>query len=192
MAKTRAQRKAERRKREAQTREGGGSQTDQAHAQRRTQVPESADVIEAELAEQGADLDALTGRPDAVEEEEVAAAPPTPGAPSQSPIGFGELVDEPVEELEAPAPSRADVGAPAEDKISRRARRGCIRATCCGGGPSSTAAACSCSPPPRRPRAGGTRGRAGSSGRTPRPRPGPRSSPPTPAGSSEIIHSPCP
>ncbi len=30
----------------------------------------------------------------------------------------------------------------------------------------------SCSPPPRRPRAGGTRGRAGSSGRTPRPRPG--------------------
>jgi preprotein translocase SecE subunit len=61
-------------------------------------VPESADVVEAELAEQGADLDALT---------------------ESSP-------DAPAETMPAPAPSRADVGAPAEapaDRISRRERR---------------------------------------------------------------------
>ena len=98
MAKTRAQRKAERRKREE--RQGAQARTSPTQAQHDTQVPESADVVEAELAEQGADLDALR--------EEGEAAP------------------------QAPAPSRADVGAPAaseaeaasaEDKISRRARR---------------------------------------------------------------------
>ena len=105
MAKTRAQRKAEQRKRQAQQQAAG---REQSEAQYRTQVPESADVVEAELAEQGADLDALKGEPGA-----------TPSS-------------EPVEELLAPAPSRAEaapsrtpVAPPAEgdDKISRRARK---------------------------------------------------------------------
>jgi preprotein translocase SecE subunit len=103
VAKTRAQRKAEQRRREAErARKGEAALADESRAQHDTQVPESADVVDAELAERGVDLDALRGRPD----------------------------DTP----EAPAPSRADVGAPAEpepvdtepepvDKISRRARR---------------------------------------------------------------------
>ncbi len=110
MAKTRAQRKAEQRRREAErARKGEAALADESRAQHDTQVPESADVVDAELAERGVDLDALRGRPD--------------------------------ETPEAPAPSRADVGAPAEaepvdtepepvdtepepvDKISRRARR---------------------------------------------------------------------
>ncbi len=100
MAKSRAQRKAEqRRRREARGQGGAAAELDaESRAQHDTQVPETADVVEAELAEQGADLDSLRGRP---EEEE----PP---------------------ELVAPAPSRADTP-PLEpepaDKISRRARR---------------------------------------------------------------------
>jgi preprotein translocase SecE subunit len=102
VAKTRAQRKAEQRRRAQQGGDRSGDQLEQeSRAQHDTQVGETADVIEAELAEQGADLDQLTGR---------SAAEP-----------------------QAPAPSRADVGVPAEtepetepepvDKISRRARR---------------------------------------------------------------------
>jgi preprotein translocase SecE subunit len=61
VAKTRAQRKAERRAREARAaREAERSRDADVRAQERTQVPESADVIEAELAERGADLEALT------------------------------------------------------------------------------------------------------------------------------------
>ena len=102
MAKSRAQRKAEQRRRQ----ERGGTPTPQSKAQHDTQVPESANVAEAELAEQGADLEALRGKV---------------GAP------------------EAPAPSRADVGAPpsepaepgAEEEggepLSRRARRAAER-----------------------------------------------------------------
>jgi preprotein translocase SecE subunit len=107
MAKTRAQRKAERRRRQAQQGRGGDGAS---RAQHRTQVPESADVVEAELAEQGADLIELAKERPA----EAAEAPPAP----------------PAEEPPAPAPSRADAGAPARvpeeepaDKISRRARR---------------------------------------------------------------------
>jgi preprotein translocase SecE subunit len=100
MAKTRAQRKAERRKREAQQAQADArSRTSEARAQHDTQVPESADVVEAELAEQGADLEALRDSGDGE-----AAAPP------------------------APAPSRADVGRPGEEAVepappSRRERR---------------------------------------------------------------------
>jgi preprotein translocase SecE subunit len=112
LAKTRAQRKAERRKREA--REAAQDRTEESRAQHDTQVPESADVLEAELAEQGADLDALVGGRSgdtAVAEPEEAVEP----AP------------EPEPEPEAPAPSRADVGRadggePA-DKLSRREQR---------------------------------------------------------------------
>ena len=98
MAKTRAQRKAEQRRRQAQKQQGrqGDELVQESRAQHDTQVGESADVIEAELAERGVALDELKGSPD----------------------------DQP----EAPAPSRADVGAPPKDaepadKISRRARR---------------------------------------------------------------------
>jgi preprotein translocase SecE subunit len=106
VAKSRAQRKAEqrRRQREGRTDSGAAAELDaESRAQHDTQVPESADVLEAELAEHGADLEGLRG--------------PT----------------------EAPAPSRADVGAPAEaapeapapaepaDKIGRRARRAAER-----------------------------------------------------------------
>jgi preprotein translocase SecE subunit len=104
VAKTRAQRKAERRAREQRAaREAERSRDADSRAQARTQMPESAEVIEAELAEEGADLDQLA---------------------KESPDGAATQ--------EAPAPSRADVGmpedsavveAPAGDKISRRARR---------------------------------------------------------------------
>src|SRR4051794_38706696 len=110
MAKTRAQRKAERRRREAQSARQGDTDS---KAQHRTQVPESADVVEAELAEQGADLVELasetTAEADAAREAE--ATPEAEAAPK------------------APAPSRADVGRPPEvdeaptDRISRRARK---------------------------------------------------------------------
>src|SRR5581483_5333030 len=118
MAKTRAQRKAERRAREQRAaKEAERSRDEDSRAQARTQMPETADVIEAELAEEGANLD-----------EPV----------KETPEGDGEVTAEaPKKEgrrrLRSPAPSRADVGkpedgaavaeAPAEDKISRRARR---------------------------------------------------------------------
>jgi preprotein translocase SecE subunit len=97
MAKTRAQRKAEKRKREAQqARQADSQRRDDARAQKRTQMPETADVAEAELAEQGADLEALREGTE------------TDGAPA----------------TEAPAPSRADVGKPEEaPKESRRERK---------------------------------------------------------------------
>ena len=117
MAKTRAQRKAERRAREQRAaREAERSRDEDSRAQARTQMPETADVIEAELAEEGANLDELA--------KEV---PDSDG---------GVTAEAPKKErrrrLRPPAPSRADVGkpedgavaeAPAEDKISRRARR---------------------------------------------------------------------
>ena len=76
-------------------------------------MPESAEVVEAELAERGADLEALKESPpeEAVVQEAL--------APEEAPA-------EAAEELPAPAPSRADVGVPAEaapDRISRRERR---------------------------------------------------------------------
>jgi preprotein translocase SecE subunit len=84
-----------------------------SRAQERTQVPESAEVVEAELAEQGADLEALRQSP-----PDEAAVPQAP-APEEAPA-------EAAEDLPAPAPSRADVGVPGEaapDRISRRDRR---------------------------------------------------------------------
>ncbi len=101
MAKTRAQRKAEQRRREAELeRKGIDPAAEEEKAQHDTQVPESADVVEAELAEQGADLDQLKGRPGA-------AAP----APSRADVG---------------RPEQAETEA-APDKISRRARRAAER-----------------------------------------------------------------
>ena len=77
-------------------------------------MPESAEVVEAELAEHGADLEALKQSPPP-DEAAVQEAP----APAEAPA-------EAAEELRAPAPSRADVGVPGEaapERISRRERR---------------------------------------------------------------------
>jgi preprotein translocase subunit SecE len=109
MAKTRAQRKAERRRREQRRAAQGITETE---AQHDTQVPETADVAEAELAERGADLDALR------EQGEQQPAAPAPsradvGVPGAAPVGFGEVEEAPSEVEEAPA----------DDKITRRERK---------------------------------------------------------------------
>ena len=70
MAKSRAQRKAEQRKRQA--RGETEAHPSDAQAQHDTQVPETADVAEAELAERGVDLDELRG-PDSQPEPEAPA-----------------------------------------------------------------------------------------------------------------------
>jgi len=99
MAKSRAQRKAERRKREAQQQaQAGKARSAESHAQHDTQVPESANVAEAELAERGADLEAL---------KDGAAEPEAP-APSRADVGKPATDAEPE---------------PAEDKLTRRERR---------------------------------------------------------------------
>jgi preprotein translocase SecE subunit len=117
MAKTRAQRKAERRAREQRAaREAERSRDEDSRAQARTQMPETADVIEAELAEEGANLDELAKEVPETDGEVTAEAPK----------------QEKRRRLRSPAPSRADVGkpedgavaeAPADDRISRRARK---------------------------------------------------------------------
>ena len=114
MAKTRAQRKAEqRRRREQELRERARGQ--QQRAQQRTQVPESGEVAEVEaVIETGADV--------ADYGEHVRDAPADGAADG---AGGAEATLEGAEatDLEAPAPSRADVGAPAEVAPSRRERR---------------------------------------------------------------------
>jgi len=62
LAKSRAQRKAEQRRRQARGESVARTPSD-VEAQHDTQVPESADVVEAELAERGVDLDELRGEP---------------------------------------------------------------------------------------------------------------------------------
>jgi preprotein translocase SecE subunit len=101
MAKTRAQRKAEQRRRQEQ-RQSGATGDNESRAQHDTQVPESADVVEAELAEEGADLDSLRGKPQ--------KTPPAADAGQARPAP------------EVTAEVAADETA-APDKISRRARR---------------------------------------------------------------------
>ena len=110
MAKTRAQRKAERRAREARAdREAERQRDADSRTQERTQVPESAYEVEAELAEEGADLGELTGAPSDGSQAEAPQAPAPSradvGAPGQAPIGVDEAVEAP------------------PDKISRRERR---------------------------------------------------------------------
>ena len=111
MAKTRAQRKAERRAREArEARERQRGDGGRARAQHDTQVPESGEVAEVEaVLETGAPPEELgesvrDGGDVAEREPEV-------------------VEEEPEADLEAPAPSRADVGAPAKEKESRADRR---------------------------------------------------------------------
>ena len=136
MAKTRAQRKAEKRRREAQLqreREAGGDpQREESQAQHDTQAPVSGDVAEAEavmrtgadpqdygehtVEHEGPDGGQARSAAPGVTPEPVAPEPVPPGQPSSEPA--------------APAPSRADVGAPdaapeqpGETREQRRARK---------------------------------------------------------------------
>jgi preprotein translocase SecE subunit len=106
VAKTRAQRKAERRKREEQAaRQQQQAQRDDTRAQQATQVPESGEVAEAEAV-------IRTG-----------AQPEELGEEVQPPKDDGAVTEAPPAPP-APAPSRADVGVPAaEPRESRRERR---------------------------------------------------------------------
>src|SRR5207244_12817396 len=104
MAKTRAQRKAERRAREQRAaKEAESSRESDSRAQHDTEVPKTADVIEAELAEEGANLDELTGAPPRTDGDKTAEAPPK---------------KEKRRRLRSPAPSRADGGKPGDDAVA--------------------------------------------------------------------------
>ena len=113
MAKTRAQRKAERRRRQAQQRESGATAAEEAKAQHDTQVPESADVLEAELAEEGADLDTLRGKPGAPAAE-TAVVVPDRAEP--------EVVEEPADRISRRERRRAERERKAAAKESERRR----------------------------------------------------------------------
>ncbi len=93
MAKTRAQRKAEQRRR----RETGQPPDRQAEssAQHRTQVPESADVIEAEAAEAGVEIPAPTHEQEAP-------------APSRADVGRADQAEETGEAISRRAAKRAE------------------------------------------------------------------------------------
>jgi preprotein translocase SecE subunit len=131
VAKTRAQRKAERRAREAREarqRGRGDGDGDRTRAQHDTQVPESGEVAEAEaVLETGARPEEMgesvrSGTEVTEPEPEVAEAEPEVAEPEPEVAEPEPEVAEP--EPEAPAPSRADVGAPAkETREERRARR---------------------------------------------------------------------
>jgi len=128
MAKTRAQRKAERRRRqqaEQRERQSDPAAEQEERAQENTQLGVSGEVAEAEAAiETGARVDEygerVVEKPGEVPDVEDSGSP-VPG-----------IIPEQVRpETEAPAPSRADVGrpdgdaatAPAEPRESRRERR---------------------------------------------------------------------
>jgi preprotein translocase SecE subunit len=126
MAKTRAQRKAERRRRqqaEERRRQGDPAAEQEERAQEDTRTGVSGEVAEAEAAiETGARIDEygerVTEKPGEVADVEDGGGSPVPG-----------IIPEQVQpETEAPAPSRADVGrtedgAAAEPRESRRDRR---------------------------------------------------------------------
>jgi preprotein translocase SecE subunit len=130
VAKTRAQRKAERRRRqqaEQRRRESSPEAEQEERAQEDTRTGVSGEVAEAEAAiETGARVDEygerVVEKPGEVPDVEDARSPvpgvmPAPVQPETAPET----------ETEAPAPSRADVGrpaeAPAEPRESRRERR---------------------------------------------------------------------
>jgi preprotein translocase SecE subunit len=122
VAKTRAQRKAERRRRqqaEQRRRDTDPAAEQEERAQEDTRLGVSGEVAEAEAAiETGARVDEfgerVTEKPGEIPDLEDAGASPVPGV----------IPDQVRPETEAPAPSRADVGVPAaEPKESRRDRR---------------------------------------------------------------------
>jgi preprotein translocase SecE subunit len=107
MAKTRAQRKAEqRRRRETQP---DNSPAAQSRAQRRTQVPESADVLEAEAAEAGVEIPAPVAEPEAP-------------APSRADVGRPEQAAEPTDRIGRRAAKRAERERQARAKASATRR----------------------------------------------------------------------
>jgi preprotein translocase SecE subunit len=129
MAKTRAQRKAERRKREERQAQGRAAEArEEGPAQQHTQAPISGDVAEAEaIIETGAHTEDYgehtTPDPPTAPEPQAAVPGVTPAPVTPPP---------PTTEPEAPAPSRADVGRPEPDleappadesRDERRARR---------------------------------------------------------------------
>jgi preprotein translocase SecE subunit len=121
VAKTRAQRKAERRRRqqaEQRRRQADPLAEQEERAQEATQLGVSGEVAEAEAAiETGARVDELGERVS----EKPGEVPDVEDAGSPVP---GVIPEQIRPETEAPAPSRADVGAPAaEPKESRRDRR---------------------------------------------------------------------
>lgn len=115
MAKTRAQRKAEKRAREARQQQGqsGGAAAKESRAQHDTQVPVSGDIAEFEAA-----IDTQQNIPD----DGGPVGPPTaiPGITGETPQPAP-----PVAEPPAPVPSRADVPPPAVEpkKPTRRELR---------------------------------------------------------------------
>jgi preprotein translocase SecE subunit len=128
MAKTRAQRKAERRRRqqaEERRRQSDPTAGQEERAQEDTQRGVSGEVAEAEAVIQtGAQTEDYGER---VEERE--APPGGDGSPVPGVVPAPVRPEPPTEQTEAPAPSRADVGrpeteeAPAEPRESRRERR---------------------------------------------------------------------
>jgi preprotein translocase SecE subunit len=132
MAKTRAQRKAEKRRREAQLqreREAGvdPQRDEESRAQHDTQAPVSGDVAEAEaVIETGARTEDYGEQ--TVEHEGTDAGQARSAAPGVTPEPV--VPEEAPSEPAAPAPSRADVGAPdaapeqpGETREQRRARK---------------------------------------------------------------------
>jgi preprotein translocase SecE subunit len=135
MAKTRAQRKAERRRRqqaEERRRESDPAAAQEERAQEDTRTGVSGEVAEVEAAiETGARVDELGERvvekPGEIPDVEDAGSSPVPGVMPE------QIRPEIQPETQAPAPSRADVGrpqaepaaptAPAEPGESRRDRR---------------------------------------------------------------------
>lgn len=126
MAKTRAQRKAEKRRRQQAQRQRQPGRPEDERAQRDTQNPVSGEVAEAEaVIESGARTEDYGEHVEGGDREPQArsAVPgvtPEPVAPERPPA------PEAPEAPEAPVPSKADVGrpeAPAEPRESRRQRR---------------------------------------------------------------------
>ena len=135
MAKTRAQRKAERRRREAQLeREGkaggaGAEREQESRAQHDTQAPVSGDVAEVEAVIRTGERTEDYGE-QTVEHEDQGPSQARAAVPGVTPEPVAPAPVEP-EVPEAPAPSRADVGAPSdappeeprETREERRARK---------------------------------------------------------------------
>jgi preprotein translocase subunit SecE len=125
VAKTRAQRKAEQRRRAAQ-----GSIPEQrdaeSRAQRRTQQPETAEVVEAELAEAGVEV------PSPAREEAPAPAPSRAdvGRPDQAPDAGESLNRRERKRAERERQARAKESerrrAPREAPVERRRRSGVL------------------------------------------------------------------
>ena len=158
MAKSRAQRKAEQRRRQAQRQRGGDGEV---AAQHDTQVPESADVVEAELAERGAHLDELTGAPaepeaPAPSRGETAPARTEPAAPPPEPAAEPEVAPDKITRRELKRQERERKQAAKESVERRRPRDEPVErgASAAGSSGSSLRASPSC---------------AASSGRTARP-----------------------